>query len=244
MKIPQQGIAGRSAPIAALHAGKEESALKNVRIWFEKDGTSRFISHLDLNRCMSRAIHRSGLPIWYTEGFNPHPFLTFALPLSLGVRGKRESMDIKLEEDMPEQEIIERMNPCLPEGIRVFAVTEPVMKPGRISYARYEMTLTAEACQPQQILQAVQKVMDMPQIIVSKKTKSGMKEMDLKESLGEYQLVLEQDGVLLCMLLPAGSSNNVNPQLLLEAVKQYEGMELYADITRLDLYDGEKNPFC
>ena len=68
--------------------------------------------------------------------------------------------------------------------------------------------------------------------------------MDLKESLGEYQLTLEQDGVLLGMLLPAGSSNNVNPQLLLEAVKQYEGMELYADITRLDLYDGEKNPFC
>lgn len=218
--------------------------MKNVRIWFEKDGTSRFISHLDLNRCMSRGIHRSGIPIWYTEGFNPHPFLTFALPLSLGVRGKRESMDIKLVDEMPEKEIIERLNPCLPEGIRVFAVTDPVMKPGRISYARYQLVLTAEHHSPSQILQAVQKIMDMPQIMVKKKTKSGIKEMDLKKNLGEYQVTVGQECVFLRILLPAGSSNNVNPQLLLDAIKQYEGIELYADITRLDLYNEEREPFC
>ena len=73
--------------------------MKNVRIWFKKDGECRYISHLDLNRTMLRALHKSKLPIWHTEGFNPHPFATFPLPLSLGFRGVNECMDVKLEDD-------------------------------------------------------------------------------------------------------------------------------------------------
>ena len=73
--------------------------MKNVRIWFKKDFECRYISHLDLNRCMLRALHKSKIPVWHTEGFNPHPFATFPLPLSLGFRGVNECMDIKLEED-------------------------------------------------------------------------------------------------------------------------------------------------
>ena len=76
-----------------------EYALKNVRIWFKKDYECRYISHLDLNRCMLRALHKSKIPIWHTEGFNPHPFATFPLPLSLGFRGINECMDVKLEDD-------------------------------------------------------------------------------------------------------------------------------------------------
>ena len=56
----------------------------DVRLWFQKCGDARYISHLDLSRCMQRALKRSGLPIWYTEGFNPHAYVTFALPLSMG----------------------------------------------------------------------------------------------------------------------------------------------------------------
>lgn len=218
--------------------------MKNVRVWFEKDGASRFISHLDLNRCMSRAIHRSGIPIWYTEGFNPHPFLTFALPLSLGVRGKQESMDLKLTEELPEKELIERLNACLPDGIRVYAVKEPVMKPGRISYALYELKLSAEGYSDEQVEEAVRTVLDMPEIMVSKKSKSGIKEVDLKENLCRFELARDRDGVRLGVTLPAGSVNNVNPQLLVEAIHQYKGLELYADITRKELYNEEVEPFC
>ena len=81
---------------------------KDVRVWFSKTGTARYISHLDLNRCMSRAFHKAKLPLWYTEGFNPHVFLTFAAPLSLGFEGRRESMDIRLIEEMPYAELIEK----------------------------------------------------------------------------------------------------------------------------------------
>ena len=67
-----------------------------VRIFFSKSGRARYISHLDLNRTMTRAVRRAGLPIWYTEGFSRHPYLTFAAPLSLGFEGERETMDLRL----------------------------------------------------------------------------------------------------------------------------------------------------
>lgn len=85
---------------------------------------------------MLRALHKSKIPIWHTEGFNPHPFATFPLPLSLGFRGVNECMDVKLEdESFPFEEIISRLNGCLPRGLRVFDVTEPVMKAGKIAFA-------------------------------------------------------------------------------------------------------------
>ena len=60
--------------------------MRCVRVWFHKTGPIRYISHLDLMRTMTRAIRRSRIPLWYTEGFNPHPYMTFALPLSLGMQ--------------------------------------------------------------------------------------------------------------------------------------------------------------
>lgn len=217
--------------------------MKNVRIWFSKDGAARYISHLDLNRCMSRVIHRAKIPIWYTEGFNPHPFLTFALPLSLGIRGKRESMDVKLLEEMPEQELIQRLNACLPPDIRVFAATEPEMKPGRIAFARYDLVLKAEGSSEEDVLKALEKVLSSPQILVEKKSKSGLKEVDLKENLSEYTFERKKDGLHMNVLLPAGSSNNINPNLILEAVRKYTRIPLTADITRQDLYNEEKKSF-
>ena len=82
--------------------------MKPVRIWFRKEGSVRYISHLDLTRCISRAFHKAKIPLWYTQGFTPRAYLVFALPLSLGIRGERESMDIRLEEEIPEEELIAR----------------------------------------------------------------------------------------------------------------------------------------
>ena len=101
--------------------------MKSVRVWYKKDGAARYISHLDVNRVMTRALQHSKLPIWHTEGFNPHPFITFALPLSLGFRGVKESMDMRLLEEVPERELISKLNQGLPQGIEVYKVTEPVM---------------------------------------------------------------------------------------------------------------------
>ena len=75
--------------------------MKTIRVLFHKTGRAIYISHLDLTRAMGRALARTQLPVWYTEGFHPHLYMTFALPLSLGVEGLCETMDFWLTEEVP-----------------------------------------------------------------------------------------------------------------------------------------------
>ena len=155
--------------------------MKPVRIWFTKDDECKYISHLDLNRVMSRALHKSRLNIWHTEGFNPHPFLTFALPLSLGFRGVKENMDIRLlDDEYDKQTVIEALNSCLPTGIRVYDVTEPVMKPGEIAQGEFEVTLSDDETDTQLLKDQFENMILQDQIMIMKKTKKGMKQIDIK----------------------------------------------------------------
>lgn len=217
--------------------------MKLIRIWFKKDGAAKYISHLDLNRCMTRAVQRSKLPVWHTEGFNPHPFLTFALPLSLGMRSTRESMDVRFLEDVPKEEIVSRLNAALPEGIRVYDAAEPVMKPGQIAFARFDLLFSSDAMDEKTLSSALLEFLMQDEIIVEKRSKSGVKDIDLKQSLHEYHSEPAGKGILFQMVLPAGSTNNVNPSLFADAFEQYISAELDADITRVDLLDEKMNSF-
>ena len=86
----------------------------NVRVFYTKTGRARFISHLDMMRFMTRALKRSGLPVWYTEGFNRHIYTTFALPLSLGFESMCEFMDFRLlPDEFDMEEVATRLNACL-----------------------------------------------------------------------------------------------------------------------------------
>ena len=80
----------------------------DVRMSFEKTGMAKFISHLDTVRCITRAMKRACVPIWFTEGFNPHAFLTFAMPLSLGFESYCETVDFRLMEEVDLEELKER----------------------------------------------------------------------------------------------------------------------------------------
>ncbi|MGN0559060.1 MAG: TIGR03936 family radical SAM-associated protein [Acutalibacteraceae bacterium] len=217
--------------------------MKNVRVWFKKDFECRYISHLDLNRCMLRAVHKSKIPVWHTEGFNPHPFITFALPLSLGFRGERETMDMRLTEDFDFSEIAERLNSCLPKGIRVFDVTEPVSKPNKIAFALFDIKLTADSVSPKQLCSELNNLFSKEEILIDKKTKSGVKEVNIKSYLSDYALSSNDEYVHLSIKLPAGSKENVNPTLIINASEKYLGKEIYSDITRLDVLTEEEVPF-
>ena len=219
--------------------------MKSVRIWFKKDGATRYISHLDLNRVMTRTLQHSRLPIWHTEGFNPHPFLTFALPLSLGFRGVNECMDIKLTEDtVSENEIIEKLNTNLPQGIRIFNVTEPVMKAGKITYAKFCMKMTCDTVSLEKLFLLFRNLFSRETIEIEKKNKKGIvKTVDLKPDIGAYTLEKTDNDVTLEIVLSAGSVQNVNPTLLIGILEKENNIEINYDITRLDLYNEEMKPF-
>ncbi len=218
--------------------------MKNVRIWFKKDLECRYISHLDLNRTMLRALHKSRIPIWHTEGFNPHPFATFPLPLSLGFRGINECMDVKLEDDNYSfKEIISKLNACLPMGIRVFDVTEAIMKAGKVAYASFTIRISEASTPSSAICADLRKLFSKDTIEVEKKSKRGMKTVDIKQGIKSFEIKEMLDCAVLEIVLSAGSSDNVNPNLIITALEAETGLEYELDITRNDLYNSEMELF-
>lgn len=218
--------------------------MKNIRIWFKKDLECRYISHLDLNRCMLRAVHKSAIPIWHTEGFNPHPFLTFPLPLSLGFKGERESMDVRLlDESYSFEKIIAQLNACLPDGIRVFDVTEAKMKAGDIKSALFEMHLTSDELSADALYSTVTDAINQNELLVDKKTKSGIKQIDIKPYLTSYEVLKTDKSVKITITLPAGSQENINPMLLVTAIENIAKIELLSYIIRVDIFNAKGERF-
>ena len=218
--------------------------MKNVRIWFKKDNECRYISHLDLNRVMLRTVFRAKLPIWYTEGFNPHPFITFPLPLSLGFRGEAECMDVRfLDEDYDLSKVAQVMNQYLPDGIRVYNATESKMKPGDIAFARFSAKLYSDVLSDSELKAELSELMLLDEYLVPKKTKSGIKDVNIAEYLKLIEINNDTDELLVTVTLPAGSTNNVNVQLLITALERYVDSDVYYDITRHGVFDKDMNPF-
>ena len=110
--------------------------MTTVRIWFTKTGEAAYISLLDLQRVMGRALKRSGLPVWYTLGFNPHIYMTFSCPLALGQESLVESVDVKTEEEAPDFAAWkEALNQVMPAGIEVKKVEPVRLKAEQIGFA-------------------------------------------------------------------------------------------------------------
>ncbi len=189
------------------------------RAEFEKTGSAKYISHLDLNRCMQRAIRRSGLPAWYTEGFHPHMYLMFALALSLGAESLCETMDFRLTQDIPVEEVKERLNAAMPSGLRVHDVRIPKHAAAEIGSALYRVELRTEDAHV--LTQQWEAFLQQSEIMVEKKTKRGMKEIDIKPQIQAASLE-ECDGKLCMSLrLPAGNEANLNVSVVTGAFEKY-----------------------
>ena len=220
--------------------------MRCVRVWFHKTGPIRYISHLDLMRTMTRAIRRSRIPLWYTEGFNPHPYMTFALPLSLGMQSECESMDIRIEGEITNDEICSALQNVMPQGIEITAVKEPVLDPKVIAFAQFEVVFE-NAFDPQELSSRVQTMLSGDSLVVQKLGKKGhkkvMKEIDLLKSLQDFALRVEGSTLILELTLPAGSVNNVNPSLLCDEILKLDAGAYYV-ITRKQLLTEEMEVFA
>lgn len=194
--------------------------MNNIRVFFSKTGRAVYISHLDLYRLFQRAVKRSKLPIWETQGFNPHVYITFALPLALGTEGICESLDTRLTEELTFNEVKERFNAVLPEGIRVLDVAEPVMKNTDIAKSEYEILSTCSDSQ-------LSEFFAQDKIVIEKKTKRGVAEVDLKPLI---EITERREGYLK-ILLPSGTETNISPNLVFDAFEHFTGREI--DLLRI-----------
>lgn len=220
------------------------SVVQPLRIRFEKKGRARFISHLDLNRCMARALRRAGIPVWYTQGFNPHPYITFALPLSLFYESNCEVMDMRLDGEMSFAEVRERLNAQMPEGIRMTDAVSPEMKTTEITHASYSVKLEYPSHTAAELERVWQELLAMPEVLIEKKTKRGVHEVDVKPYLAQAETVLEDGSLTIYTTLPAGQQENLNPGCFAAALTRHAGVEPYLDhICRTGIFDALMRPF-
>ena len=203
--------------------------MNTVRIKFQKTGLSIFFSHLDLQKVMQRALKISGLPVWYSKGFNPHIYMTFTLPLSLGHESLCESFDFRLEEELTEQQILKAMEGTLPDGIILTAAGVPDYDASQIKYALYRIKMYGDK---QQLQQCISHFEENDEIIVSKVSKKKTAQINIKEQIRDFKVVdTEDNSIVFTALFPAGTTYNLNPGLLLE----YFGEKFAVDANGCDV---------
>ena len=199
-----------------------------VRLVFEKTGRARFTSHLDLMRGMTRAMRRAGVPLWYTEGYNRHPYLTFAAPLSLGYEGLGETMDLR--------PMVDALNAVLPEGLHIVSAAEAIAKPGDLAAASYRLTFDCPADE-------VRALLAQPQILVEKTNKKNVtRTVDIRPFFAAAQVTGDDRQAVVDVTLPCGSSENINPAMLLTALNA-DGGSRHCRVLRTQLLTADGRPF-
>ncbi|MCM1578174.1 MAG: TIGR03936 family radical SAM-associated protein [Ruminococcus sp.] len=190
-----------------------------VRVFLKKEGRAVYISHLDLLRTMQRALKRSGLPVWYSEGFNPRIYLNFPLPLSLGVIGEREPMDLYGVEEIPMEEFAKRLNEACPEGISVISAGKPLYKNKDIGSAEYRAAFSGDGVL---LERAFGGFMNSEKIEVKKRSKKkGEVIVDIKPHIKVMGTAFEEGCFRTDIILPAGNELNINAGVFTGAFTEY-----------------------
>lgn len=243
----------------------------DIRVRFSKYGPIKYVGHLDLMRYFQKALRRSGLPIAFSKGFSPHPVMSFASPLGVGITSEGEYMDFSLESNVPLSEIKDRLNEQMAEGVEILDATErsetkkAMAELKAASYLVYFKRKSPDMKTDFAFMngQINEKIKNASSLVVTKKTKKSERQVDLLPLVYELE-VLEQfpiekrdhylsdwehNGFLLgendsaiYMKVNAASSDNLKPELLMNAVFNPSGIEDYFTIGvhRLDMF-GEKD---
>lgn len=206
-------------------------------IKFQKNDLIKFLSHLDTLRTLHRAIKRAKLPIVYSKGFNPHPSISIASPLSVGIGSLGEYADIELEEDIKEEDLKEKLNQTLPKGLSIIdCIKITSKKPSAMSVveaAAYQIQLTCNFKELQEVVEKIKNKKNIPRL---KRTKSGEKEIDIKPMIFDIAIENKEEINNLNVLIQNSNKGSLNPEMLLEVLRDY-GVDIsFFTITRLELY--------
>ena len=222
------------------------------RVKFSKNGPVRFVGHLDMMRYFQKAIRRAGLPIKYSEGFNPHQIMSFAAPLGVGVTSDGEYMDIELTERVSSEATISALNETMVSGVMIHSVRELPEKcenaMASLSGSDYIVTINNRTqLSNGEIIALKHRFFDeADEIIIEKQTKKAVRELDLKPYIYSFD-IKEEDGILKAyMLLSTGSTENIKPQLVLDSMFASASVDLDSysiSIHKIDMYTGEYPDF-
>ncbi|MDD3252259.1 MAG: TIGR03936 family radical SAM-associated protein [Lachnospiraceae bacterium] len=212
-----------------------------IRIKFAKEGTMKFIGHLDIMRYFQKVMRRADVDIRYSEGFSPHQIMSFAAPLGVGLESLGEYVDIEVLSTDSSAEMLRRINAAMVEGMKAL---EYKLLPDNaanamsvVAAADYTLQFR-EGYEPEDwetFAAGLERFMAQDQILIMKKTKKSEKEIDIRPMIYELKL----DGHKICMKIATGSAANLKPDAVIRAYLESIGQTM-ADfalmITRTEVY--------
>lgn len=212
------------------------------RAVFSKTGRAKYISHLDLMRAFQRAFKRAHLPIWYTQGFNPHVYIMFPLALPLGTDSKVEIMDFALTEELDFDEILNRLSKQTPEGLEIVSVSKPVHKHTDIAFAEYEIKLRTNKS-AEETHECFEHFLSRDKIEIEKRTKKKTVNLvDIRPHINVKKYNVDGGGLDVCLVLPCGGGFNINVNVVIDAFCGISGLsveDIYTERTKIMTADGE-----
>lgn len=217
-----------------------------ARLVFEKTGNAVWISHLDLMRLFQRAFKRAGLPLKHTQGFNPRPSVSIALPLSVGMESCCELLDFDIEGDLPPMdEIRDRLNNALVAGVRVLEVTHGGRKLRELALLSCQVRLEYDNGVGEQTIGRIRELFQRSEVIVSKKSKNGPVEQDIIPMIRKLSVSQEDVNTVCIDAVICCQNPSMNPMQISGAVERYltELRPDHAVCRRIKIYDNEEKIF-
>lgn len=225
------------------------SMSKLIRVKYKKEDEMIFISHLDLQRLLQRAFRRAKINLSYSEGFNPHPKMSYGNALALGVESQGEYVDIEIEDDIEVKEFLERINQQLPDGIKFVKGQEIDPKTPSLSsiivYGEYIFNIDLEVPLSKEFVKSrALNFVKSKEIIITKKNKKGKKvEVDIRPMIRNFDLVsLDDNRVTFVSTIATGSKANLNINILIPQILDMLNLDMdprEVGVLRRDLYKVE-----
>lgn len=212
--------------------------MDKLRLRFKKTGRAVYTSHLDLMHTMQRVFSRAGYELKYSEGFNPHPQISIALPLSVGASSVCEIMDFRLKQDADLKELPAKLSAVMPEGLEVIEAYEQQRKVAELKWLEIEGVFEYDERDTEEMRQRLEAFYSKDSIVIVKKTKRGMGETDIRGGIRSIFFAAET-GLVRVNAVISAQEPTINPELLCEALRQLES-ELapdFAKFTRIETYD-------
>lgn len=199
---------------------------KYIRFKFRKTGNLQYISHLDLQTVMGRVLIRAKAPLWYSKGFNPHPKLIFALPLSVGAQSECEYLDVRVERAVPPMELMEHINAEVTDELRFLDAYYAETSFSDIYWSRYEYTIRTDGANDE-MAKRIEEILTADRVVIMKKTKDkykniSYKEQDIAEYIRDVQTRFENGEIKINATLSASINQthpHINPDSLIGILK-------------------------
>ena len=216
------------------------------RLLFEKTGSAVWMSHLDLMRLFQRAFKRAELPLKHTQGFNPRPSVSIALPLSVGVDSVCELLDFDLDgAQVSCEEITARLNRALVSGVVVHKTYENARKLRDLALLDCKVTMEYDRGVPAGAVEAITELFMREAVMVPKKTKNGVQDQDIVSMIRKLEVIPEDGNVLALQARVCCQNPTLNPAQLVAAIHMYlpEYAPDFNKCSRIEIMDAQEEIF-